>query len=263
MMYMQSKDGETHGRVLVIDDTASARTTLDALLRHEGYELIEAATGEAGLELAAREHPDAIVLDVMMPGMDGFTVCERLRADPDLAHIPVLMVTALAESQSHRRGIEAGADDIITKPYERWELRARLGTLVRLGRAQRRVRGRERLLWIIDRARTGFALLDANGTVRHANRRFREMLGLGPERALAVSFDLIVQSHDVKVHQSVGQTMKEWEPRTGAFSVGTGQALQGESFELWIHGGASAADWRIVELRTSRMTPTSTSMIGP
>jgi PAS domain S-box-containing protein len=261
-MLMHSKDGETHGRVLIIDDTASARTTLDALLRHEGYEMLEASTGEAGLELAAREHPDAIILDVMMPGMDGFTVCERLRADPDLAHIPVLMVTALAESQSHRRGIEAGADDIITKPYERWELRARLGTLVRLGRAQRRVRERERLLWIIDRARTGFALLDANGTVRHANRRFREMLGLGPERALSVPFDLLVQSHDVKVHQSLSTSVSEWEPRTGAFSVGVGQAPQGESFELWVHAGVTAADWRIVELRTSRMTPTSNSAVA-
>jgi PAS domain S-box-containing protein len=262
-MFMQLKDGETHGRVLIIDDTASARTTLDALLRHEGYELLEATNGEEGLTLAAREHPDAIILDVMIPGMDGFTVCERLRADPDLAHIPVLMVTALAESQSHRRGIEAGADDIISKPYERWELRARLGTLVRLGRAQRRVRERERLLWIIDRARTGFALLDGNGTVRHANRKFREMLGLGPERALAVPFDLLVQSHDVKVHESVGQTMNDWEPRTGPFAVGMGIAPQGESFELWVHGGVTPADWRIVELRTSRMTPTSTAVITP
>jgi DNA repair ATPase RecN len=146
-MLMQSKDAELHGRILVIDDTESARTTLDALLRHEGYELIEASSGETGLEMAAREQPDAIVLDVMMPGMDGFTVCERLRADPDLSHIPVLMVTALSETQSHRRGLEAGADDIISKPYERWELRARLGTLVRLGRAQKRVRERERLQW--------------------------------------------------------------------------------------------------------------------
>lgn len=262
-MFMHSKDGEMHGRVLIIDDTDSARLTLDALLRHEGYELLEASTGEAGLEKAAREHPDAIILDVMMPGMDGFTVCERLRADPDLAHIPVLMVTALSEAQSHRRGIEAGADDILSKPFERWELRARLGTLVRLGRAQRRVRERERLLWIIDRARTGFALMDSNGTVRHANRRFRDMLGLGPERALSVPFDLLVKSHDVKVHHIAGRAADDWEPRTAPFSVGRGQAPEGESFELWVHGGATAADWRIVELRTTRMTPTSSSIIAP
>lgn len=262
-MFMQPKDGEMHGRVLIIDDTDSARLTLDALLRHEGYELLEASTGEAGLEMAAREHPDAIVLDVMMPGMDGFTVCERLRADPDLAHIPVLMVTALSEAQSHRRGIEAGADDILSKPFERWELRARLGTLVRLGRAQRRVRERERLLWIIDRARTGFALLDSNGTVRHANRRFRDMLGLGPERALSVPFDLLVKSHDVTVHHTAGHAVEDWEPRTAPFSVGRGLAPEGERFELWVHGGATVADWRIVELRTSRMTPASSSIIAP
>lgn len=260
-MFMQSKDAETHGRILVIDDTASARTTLDALLRHEGYELLEAASGEAGLEMAAREQPDAIVLDVMMPGMDGFTVCERLRADPDLAHIPVLMVTALSESQSHRRGLDAGADDIISKPYERWELRARLGTLVRLGRAQKRVRERERLLWIIDRARTGFALLDSNGTVRHANRKFREMLGLGNNRELEVQFDQLITSYAITVHQSAGESVGEWEPRSGPFSVGRGRAPQGEQFEVWVHGGVSASDWRIVELRTSWMTPVSVSAV--
>jgi DNA-binding response OmpR family regulator len=263
MMFIQTKDAETHGRVLVIDDTESARVTLDALLRHEGYELLEASSGEAGLELAAREHPDAIVLDVMMPGMDGFTVCERLRANPDLAHIPVLMVTALAESQSRRRAIEVGADDIIAKPFERWELRARLGTLVRLGRAQRGVRERERLLWIIDRARTGFALLDANGTVRHANRKFRELLGLGQERSLAVPFDLLVQTHNVRVHDSTGEALGDWDPRTGPFGVGSINAPVNESFELWVHGGASAADWRIVELRTLRVTPPSVANITP
>jgi PAS domain S-box-containing protein len=134
---------------------------------------------------------------------------------------------------------------------------------VRLGRAQRRARERERLLWIIDRARTGFALLDPNGTVRHANRRFRELLGLGPERTLSVPFDLLVQSHHVKVHQSVGQSIHEWEARTAPFSVGFGQDPQGQSFELWVHVGVTAADWRILELRTARMTPTSTFLVSP
>ncbi len=127
-----SEDGKSV--VLIVDDSDWARETLVEALEAEGYELFQAAGGVEGLERAAVLKPDVILLDVMMPVLDGFQVCARLRADPDLAHAPVLMVTALDDRASRIRGLEAGADDFITKPFDRAELRARVRTVTRLNR---------------------------------------------------------------------------------------------------------------------------------
>src|SRR5439155_21694615 len=108
--------------------------TLEALLVMQGYQMLFASNGVEALAQAASTRPDLILLDVMMPGMDGVTVCRNLRADPLLAEVPVLLVTALDDRDSRLRGIEAGADDIISKPFDRIELRARVRTIVRLNR---------------------------------------------------------------------------------------------------------------------------------
>jgi CheY-like chemotaxis protein len=120
--------------ILIVDDSDSARETLVDTLEGQGYELRQARGGAEALTLAAALKPDVILLDVMMPDMDGFEVCRRLRADPALAEAPVLMVTALEDRSSRLRGIEAGADDFISKPIDRAELRARVRTVTRLNR---------------------------------------------------------------------------------------------------------------------------------
>ena len=120
--------------ILIVDDSDSARETLVDTLEGQGYELRQARGGAEALTLAAALKPDVILLDVMMPDMDGFEVCRRLRADPALAEAPVLMVTALEDRSSRLRGIEAGADDFIYKPVDRTEMRARVRTVTRLNR---------------------------------------------------------------------------------------------------------------------------------
>ncbi len=110
------------------------REALEDLLYGQGYTLALAADGPEALIQAAALTPDIILLDVMMPGMDGFEVCQRLRADPHLAEVPVIMITALDDSTSRLRGLEVGADDFITKPFNRAELRARVRTITRLNR---------------------------------------------------------------------------------------------------------------------------------
>jgi putative two-component system response regulator len=120
--------------LLIIDDEPVARLSLEALLSGEGYELHFSDNGLEGLEMAIDLHPDVILLDVMLPTVDGYEVCHRLRCEPSLAEIPILFVTALDDRDSRLRGIEAGADDFLSKPLDRLELRARLRTITRLDR---------------------------------------------------------------------------------------------------------------------------------
>jgi CheY-like chemotaxis protein len=132
--------------ILIVDDLAANRLTLVELLAADGFEIIEAADGVQALELAAAVPPDLVLLDVMMPGMDGYEVCRRLRADARLAEIPVVLVTALDDQTARLTGIEAGADDFITKPFNRVELRARVRTITRLNRYRRLTETQAQLL---------------------------------------------------------------------------------------------------------------------
>lgn len=123
--------------LLIVDDEPSGREALESVLTNQGYILDFAANGAEALAKAHELSPDVILLDVMMPMMDGYQVCSRLRADPQLAEVPVVMVTALDDRDALLQGIESGADDFITKPIDRAELRARVQTITRLNRYRR------------------------------------------------------------------------------------------------------------------------------
>jgi putative two-component system response regulator len=120
--------------VLIVDDDPAGRQTLESILEGQGYILEMAENGSQALEKAHQFLPDVILLDVMMPDMDGFEVCRRIRNNPILAEIPIIMLTALDDRKSLLDGLEAGADDYISKPYDRYELRARLIGITRLNR---------------------------------------------------------------------------------------------------------------------------------
>jgi len=116
-------------RILIIEDEAPMRTALKDVLEGEGYRTLTAADGESGLERALAEKPDLILLDVMMPKMDGFEVCAELRrlSDP----VPVLMLTAKGRVEDRVSGLDAGADDYLVKPFSTEELLARVRALLR------------------------------------------------------------------------------------------------------------------------------------
>lgn len=121
-------------KVLIVDDEPAGREALESILMTQNYTLAFAANGREALAKAKELLPDVILLDVMMPDLDGYEICQRLRADPDLAEVPVVMVTALDDRASRLQGIEAGVDDFVTKPIDRAELRARVKTITRLNR---------------------------------------------------------------------------------------------------------------------------------
>ena len=120
--------------ILIVDDDANACEMLESLLWKEDYALDFALNGAEALTKAAALTPDLILLDVMMPDMDGIEVCRRLRATAVLAEVPVIMVTALDDKDSRLQGIEAGADEFVAKPFDFMELRLRIKTILRLNR---------------------------------------------------------------------------------------------------------------------------------
>ncbi len=130
-------------RILVVDDIETNVRLLEAKLTLEYYDVLTCGSGAAALELAAAHHPDIILLDVMMPDMDGFETCRRLKADPATRHIPVVLVTALDGREERIKGLEAGADDFVTKPIDDVVLLARMRSLTRLKSIMDELRARE------------------------------------------------------------------------------------------------------------------------
>jgi putative two-component system response regulator len=152
---LQAKGSKVNGfdldppRVLVVDDHAASRMTAVALLGMEGYDVIEADRGSIVVGLVTQKQPDLILLDVMMPGIDGFEVCQLLKQDDQTRLIPVIFITALNDRRSRIRGIEVGADDFLTKPFDRVELAARVKSLVRQKRLNEDLDHAEQVLFSI------------------------------------------------------------------------------------------------------------------
>jgi len=200
--------------ILIVDDEPSARDTLEALLVNQGYRLAFAANGVEALSKAAELGPDLILLDVMMPVMDGFEVCQRLRADPLLAEAPIVMVTALDDRASRLRGLEAGADDFVSKPFDRDELRARVRTITRLNRYRRLMAERVRFEWVTQHASDGYLIVrgpHASGgrcdEVIYANAQARLYLNLPEQGLIEAKFLEVVKT---KYHCEPDDAWADW-----------------------------------------------------
>jgi signal transduction histidine kinase len=137
--------------VLIVDDDPTAREALVATLEGEGYDLQLAKDGIQALRMLQQLQPDLILLDVMMPAMDGFEVCRRIRATPSHAEVPIILLTALDDHDSLLRGIESGADDFLSKPPDRRELIARVRTITRLNRYRTLMEQRENIRRMAER----------------------------------------------------------------------------------------------------------------
>ncbi len=235
--------------VLIIDDEPGIREGLEALLAAENYQLEMAANGPEGLEKAAQLLPDVVLLDVMMPGMDGYEVCRRLRADPQLAEAPVLMVTALNDREARLEAIRAGADDFISKPYDDVELTARLQSITRLNRYRRLQEERTRLGWVLDHAGDGYLILDEHDALLYANPRACLYLGL-PLDNLAQGgkfLDLVRRQYRLEPDLAWGA----WPHLTGRCYLVRPESLNTRAFWLQVevfHPSTAQGSGRVIQL---------------
>lgn len=197
-------------RILVVDDIEANVRLLEAKLTAEYYDVLTASDGPTALAMAAKERPDIVLLDVMMPGMDGFQVCRRLKDDPETRHVPVVLVTALDGRADRIAGLEAGADEFLTKPIDDVMLFARVRSLTRLKMVIDELRDREasgRRIGVIAGAAsrlggTGGRVLIVDDHDRQAQRvatelaiEHRPVIEADPEKALMTAkgpVDLII-----------------------------------------------------------------------
>ena len=184
-------------KILVVDDVPENVRLLEAVLVPRGYEVVTAHDGDAALDLVEAEEPDLILLDVMMPGLDGYGVCTRLRANDDTAMLPVIMVTS-SVGQEKTRAIEAGADDFIPKPFNHDELLTRVRSLLRIKRYHDTIK--EQAAELAELNRTLEQRVQAQVGELERLRRLRRFLS--PQLADAIvssGDDSILRSHRRKV----------------------------------------------------------------
>ncbi len=174
-------------KILVIDDEVMIQNFLETLLATENVELLFAENGEKGLMMAREFQPSAILLDIMMPVMDGYETCRRIRATPSLAEIPVIMLTALDNREARISGLLAGADDFLTKPFDTLEMKIRIKNITRLNRYRNLLAERSRFHWVVENDEKGYLILNHNGDIQYANQKAQVYFHL-PEAHAGVNF---------------------------------------------------------------------------
>ncbi|KAB2833704.1 MAG: response regulator [Candidatus Brocadia sp.] len=166
-------------KILVADDIKQNVKLLRVILTASEYDVVEAYDGEEALEKARGEHPDLILLDIMMPKMTGYEVCQKLRADERTKNIPIVMITALHEMNDRIKGIEAGADDFISKPFNKTELLARIKALLRLRQITEKPEKKDEtsvLESILSDLKEGIIITDGQWKIRNMNKMAHELL---------------------------------------------------------------------------------------
>jgi len=183
-------------KILVVDDIPLNVELQKTYLKASGYDVVEAMDGEEAIKKVEEEKPDLILLDVMMPKMNGFEVCQLLKNNPETQFIPIIMVTALRDVEDRVRGIEAGADDFISKPFNKMELMARVKSLLRIKFLHDELQEKIRLL---DEAKAKMEQLAVTDglTGLYNYRHFQEQLAHEFDRAKRHQLDLSLLMMDI------------------------------------------------------------------
>ncbi|SFM16003.1 DUF835 domain-containing protein [Methanolobus profundi] len=177
-------DEQKKGKVLVVDDEAMNVRLLEAYLIHD-YDIISASGGVEALEKVEAHNPDIILLDLMMPDITGYEVCKRLKNSEKTRFIPIIMVTALSSLEDRIKGINAGADDFLTKPLDRLEIKTRVGSLLRIKKLHDElIAERDQAQNYLDLAGVMLLVLDENGIVKLINRKGCDILGYDEDEVI-------------------------------------------------------------------------------
>lgn len=174
--YQKEKRGYSMAKILVADDITQNVKLLRVILTAFKYEVIEAYDGEEALNKARTENPDLILLDIMMPKITGYEVCKKLRGEEATKNIPIIMITALHEMDDRIMGIEAGADDFISKPFNKTELLARVKALLRPRTAAGREVEPEILSIILANIDEGVVVVNGQWEIKNINQTAQQLL---------------------------------------------------------------------------------------
>lgn len=196
---MKNIQGKT---ILIVEDSPADAKLLEIHLREYGYETIKVWSGEECIEKVREIQVDLIMLDVLMPGMDGFWVTRLLREDISTRLIPIIMITSLSDREDRIKGIDAGADDFISKPFDKDEVMARVRTTLKLSYYRRNLYESERFERIIEEISDGVVLCYPDWTIEKTNKAARSFLGL-PERPSCNLLDYLKLNFETSISRDM------------------------------------------------------------
>lgn len=183
-------------KILIVDDVLDNLSILGHFLQKSGLDISVARTGEKAFELIGHNKPDLVLLDIRMPGIDGFEVCKRLKGDESTKDIPIIFITALTGTEDMMRGFNAGSVDYITKPFHEEEVVCRITTQLKLKKAQDEIKRREKFYRaIVERVPDLIFQLDPDQKIVFANPAFR-LLGYDPDQLVGQPIGDLIESSD-------------------------------------------------------------------
>lgn len=183
-------------KILVVDDTPANLDVLGHILQRKGLTISIALDGEKALELINQNKPDLILLDIMMPGIDGYEVCRRLKADDSTKDIPIIFISGLADTENLMKGFDVGGVDYITKPFQEHEVVCRITTQLKLKKAQEEVMRREKFYRVIVESVPDLIFqLDPDRKIIFSNPAFR-LLGYEPDELIGRPISELTISDD-------------------------------------------------------------------
>lgn len=221
--------------ILIVDDEPSGQQVVESILQDQGYQMEFASNGKEALQKASELKPDLILLDIMMPEVDGLQVCQILRGHKELAKTPIVMLTALSDRDIRIASMDSGADDFFTKPFDRAEMRARVRSITRLNKYRLLYERNLMFSWISERASDGYLLIQKGDEIVYANPRARFYLGMDMEaKTPAGGFIEIVK------RQYIPQPLEAWGnwPALSSAELSQGRYLvrpeSNSSHEFWL-----------------------------
>jgi two-component system cell cycle response regulator len=186
--------------ILAVDDQLQNIELLEACLAPHGYEIIKASSGEEALEKIVHNKIDLILLDIMMPKMSGLEVLERLRADENTKTIPVVMVTALKETEDKVKALEAGCDDFISKPFDKVELLARVKSMLKISYYLRQLEEKKKFKAVVDKISDGIAICSPDYLIKDNNEAFFKYLNItDPENVNLI--ETLFENYSVSINK--------------------------------------------------------------